>query len=29
MPLLELKAVSVGYGRNRVLQNVNLTLERG
>src|SRR6202047_336715 len=29
MPLLELKAVSVGYGRNRILQNVNLTLERG
>jgi branched-chain amino acid transport system ATP-binding protein len=29
MPLLELKSVSVGYGRNRVLQNVNLTLERG
>ena len=29
MALLELKAVSVGYGRNRVLQNVNLTLERG
>ncbi len=29
MPLLELKSVAVGYGRNRVLQNVNLTLERG
>ena len=29
MPLLELKAVSAGYGRNRVLQNINLTLERG
>lgn len=29
MPLLELKAVSAGYGHNRVLQNVNLTLERG
>lgn len=29
MPLLELRSVSVGYGRNRVLQNVNLTLERG
>jgi branched-chain amino acid transport system ATP-binding protein len=29
MPLLELKSVSVGYGRNRVLQDVNLTLERG
>ena len=29
MPLLELKSVSVGYGRNRVLHNVNLTLGRG
>ena len=29
MPLLELKAISAGYGRNRVLQNVDLTLERG
>jgi branched-chain amino acid transport system ATP-binding protein len=29
MPLLELKNVSVGYGRNRVLQNINLTLDRG
>jgi branched-chain amino acid transport system ATP-binding protein len=29
MPLLELKSVSVGYGRNRVLENVDLTLERG
>jgi branched-chain amino acid transport system ATP-binding protein len=29
MPLLELKSVSVGYGHNSVLQNVNLTLERG
>ena len=29
MPLLELKSVAVGYGRNRVLQNVNLMLERG
>jgi branched-chain amino acid transport system ATP-binding protein len=29
MPLLELKSVSVGYGRNCVLQNVDLTLERG
>jgi branched-chain amino acid transport system ATP-binding protein len=29
MPLLELRSVSVGYGRNRVLQNVNLTLQRG
>jgi branched-chain amino acid transport system ATP-binding protein len=29
MPLLELKSASVGYGRNRVLQNIDLTLERG
>jgi branched-chain amino acid transport system ATP-binding protein len=29
MPLLELRNVSVGYGRNRVLRNVDLTLERG
>jgi branched-chain amino acid transport system ATP-binding protein len=29
MPLLELKSVSVGYGRNPVLQDVDLTLERG
>jgi branched-chain amino acid transport system ATP-binding protein len=29
MPLLELNNISAGYGRNRVLQNVNLTLERG
>jgi branched-chain amino acid transport system ATP-binding protein len=29
MPLLELKAVSVGYGQNLVLQSVSLTLERG
>lgn len=29
MPLLELNSISVGYGRNRVLQNVDLTLERG
>jgi branched-chain amino acid transport system ATP-binding protein len=29
MPLLELNSVSVGYGRNRVLRNVDLTLERG
>jgi branched-chain amino acid transport system ATP-binding protein len=29
MPLLELKSVSVGYGHNCVLQNVDLTLERG
>jgi branched-chain amino acid transport system ATP-binding protein len=29
MPLLELKSVSVGYGHNCVLQNVDLTLEHG
>jgi branched-chain amino acid transport system ATP-binding protein len=29
MPLLELKSISVGYGHNRVLQNVDLTLEQG
>jgi branched-chain amino acid transport system ATP-binding protein len=29
MPLLELKNISVGYGRNRVLENVELLLERG
>jgi len=29
MPLLELKSVAVGYGRNRVLEDVNLSLERG
>jgi branched-chain amino acid transport system ATP-binding protein len=29
MPLLELKNVCVGYGRHRVLENVDLTLERG
>jgi len=29
MPLLELKSVSVGYGYNRVLHNVDLALERG
>jgi len=29
MPLLELKSVSVGYGHNSVLHNVDLTLERG
>ena len=29
MPLLELKSVSVGYGHNRVLQNVDLTLQHG
>jgi branched-chain amino acid transport system ATP-binding protein len=29
MPLLELKSVSVGYGHNCVLQDVDLTLEHG
>ena len=29
MPLLELKSVSVSYGRNRVLEDVDLTLARG
>jgi branched-chain amino acid transport system ATP-binding protein len=29
MPLLELNSVSVGYGHNRVLHSVDLTLERG
>ena len=29
MPLLELKSVSVGYGHNRVLHDVDLALERG
>jgi branched-chain amino acid transport system ATP-binding protein len=29
MPLLEIKNISVGYGRNRVLENVELLLERG
>jgi len=29
MPFLELKSVSVGYGHNCVLQNVDLTLEHG
>jgi branched-chain amino acid transport system ATP-binding protein len=29
MALLELKSVCIGYGRHRVLEDVNLTLERG
>jgi branched-chain amino acid transport system ATP-binding protein len=29
MPLLELKSVCVGYGHHRVLEDVNLTLDRG
>jgi branched-chain amino acid transport system ATP-binding protein len=29
MPLLELKSVAIGYGRHRVLEDINLTLERG
>src|ERR1700741_3516331 len=29
MPLLELKSVAIGYGHHRVLEDVNLTLERG
>src|ERR1700724_3771032 len=29
MPLLELRSLSVGYGHNRVLHNVDLALERG
>jgi branched-chain amino acid transport system ATP-binding protein len=29
MPLLDLKSVSVGYGHHRVLEDINLTLERG
>jgi branched-chain amino acid transport system ATP-binding protein len=29
MPLLELKSVCIGYGHHRVLEDVNLTLERG
>jgi branched-chain amino acid transport system ATP-binding protein len=29
MPLLELRSVSIGYGHHRVLEDVNLTLERG
>lgn len=29
MPLLELKSLAIGYGHHRVLEDVNLTLERG
>jgi branched-chain amino acid transport system ATP-binding protein len=29
MPLLELKSVAIGYGHHRVLDDINLTLERG
>jgi len=29
MPLLELKSVCIGYGHHRVLEDINLTLERG
>src|SRR3984893_2988248 len=29
MPLLELTSVAIGYGHHRVLEEVNLTLERG
>ena len=29
MALLELKNICVGYGRHRVLENIDLTLERG
>jgi branched-chain amino acid transport system ATP-binding protein len=29
MPLLELKSVVIGYGHHRVLEDINLTLERG
>ncbi|MGA7074833.1 ABC transporter ATP-binding protein [Bradyrhizobium sp.] len=29
MPLLELKSLAIGYGHNRVLDDINLTLERG
>jgi branched-chain amino acid transport system ATP-binding protein len=29
MPLLELRSVSIGYGHHRVLEDINLTLERG
>src|SRR6185312_8425456 len=29
MPLLELKSVAVGYGHHRVLDDIDLTLERG
>jgi branched-chain amino acid transport system ATP-binding protein len=29
MPLLELTSVAIGYGHHRVLEDINLTLERG
>ena len=29
MPLLELKSLATGYGHHRVLEDINLTLERG
>ncbi|MDE2064246.1 MAG: ABC transporter ATP-binding protein [Bradyrhizobium sp.] len=29
MPLLELRSLAIGYGRHRVLEDINLTLERG
>jgi branched-chain amino acid transport system ATP-binding protein len=29
MPLLELRSVAIGYGHHRVLEDINLTLERG
>src|SRR5579863_4517892 len=29
MPLLELKSVSIGYGHHPVLEDINLTLDRG
>jgi branched-chain amino acid transport system ATP-binding protein len=29
MPLLELKSIAIGYGHHRVLEDINLTLERG
>src|ERR1700678_1371304 len=29
MPLLELTSVAIGYGHHRVLDDINLTLERG
>src|SRR5579864_3623000 len=29
MALLELKSVAVGYGHHRVLEDINLTLDRG
>jgi branched-chain amino acid transport system ATP-binding protein len=29
MPLLELRSVAIGYGHHRVLEDINLTLDRG